>query len=120
MHHTSAREQWDALDRKYVESDAGCELYVNDQYHKYKMVDYKYIMEQAHEIHLLVGELVHFDCVWPDRFVVGGIIVKLPPPWKYFSTSLKNKKETMTVESQISTLDVEEKVRSKDVPDSVL
>jgi hypothetical protein len=39
MHHTSARELWDALDRKYVESDVGRELYVNDQYHKYKMVD---------------------------------------------------------------------------------
>jgi hypothetical protein len=31
MHHTSAHELWDALDRKYAESDAGCELYVNDQ-----------------------------------------------------------------------------------------
>jgi hypothetical protein len=39
MHHTSTRELWDALDHKYAESDAGCELYVNDQYHQYKMVD---------------------------------------------------------------------------------
>jgi hypothetical protein len=30
MHHTSARELWDALDRKYAKSDAGRELYVND------------------------------------------------------------------------------------------
>jgi hypothetical protein len=39
MHHTSARELWDALDRMYAESDAGCELYVNDQHHEYKMVN---------------------------------------------------------------------------------
>jgi hypothetical protein len=95
IHHTSAHELWDALDRKYAESDAGCELYVNDQYHKYKMVDDRSIMEQAHEIQLLVGELVHFDCVLPGRFMVGGIIAKLPQSWKYFSTSLKHK-ETMT------------------------
>jgi hypothetical protein len=116
MHHTSTRELWDALDRRYVESNAGCELYVNDQYHKYKMVDDRSIMEQAHKIQLLVGEFAHFDCVLPDRFVVGGIIAKLPPSWKYFSMSLKHKKETMTVESLIASLDVEEKARSKDVP----
>jgi hypothetical protein len=57
MHHTSTHELWDALDHKYAESDAGRELYVNDQYHKYKMVDDSSIMEQAHEIQLLVGNL---------------------------------------------------------------
>jgi hypothetical protein len=30
---------------KYVESDVGCELYVNDQYHEYKMVDDRSIVE---------------------------------------------------------------------------
>jgi hypothetical protein len=50
MHNTSANELWDVLDRKYVESDARRELYVNDQYHKYKMVNDRSIMEQAHEI----------------------------------------------------------------------
>jgi hypothetical protein len=50
MHHTSAHELWDALDHKYAEFDAGHELYVNDQYHEYKMVDDRSIMEQAHEI----------------------------------------------------------------------
>jgi hypothetical protein len=64
------------------------------------------------------GELAHFNCVLPDRFVVGGIIAKLPPSWKSFATTLKHKKEVMTVESLIATLDVEEKARSKDVPHS--
>jgi hypothetical protein len=118
MRHTSARELWHALDRKYAESDAGRELYVNDQCHEYKMVDDRSIMEQAHEIQLLVRELAHFDCVLPDKFMVGGIIAKLPPYWKYFSTSLKHK-ETMTVESLIASLDIEENARSKDVPHSV-
>jgi hypothetical protein len=119
MHHSSAHELWDALDRKYAESDVGHELYVNDQYHEYKMVDDRSIMEQAREMQLLVGELAHFDCILPDRFMVGGIITKLSPSWKYFSMSLKHKKETMTVESLIASLDVEEKARSKDMPRSV-
>jgi hypothetical protein len=45
MHHTLARELWDALDRKYVKSDAGRKLYVNDQYHEYRMVDDQSIVE---------------------------------------------------------------------------
>jgi hypothetical protein len=64
------------------------------------------------------GELAHFNCVLPDRFVVGGIIAKLLPSWRSFAMTLKHKKEVMTVESLIATLDVEEKARSKDVPRS--
>jgi hypothetical protein len=62
-----------------------------------------------------VGELAHFDCVLPDKFMVGGIIAKLPPSWKYFSTSLKHKKESMTIESLIVSLDVEEKAKLYDL-----
>jgi hypothetical protein len=82
------------------------------------MVDDRSVVEQAHEIHLLVGESAHFNCVLPNWFVVGGIIVKLPPSWRSFAMTLKHKKEVMTVESLIATLDVEEKSRSKDVPHS--
>jgi hypothetical protein len=45
MQHTSAHELWDALDCKYAKSDAGRELYVNDQYHEYKMIDDQSIVE---------------------------------------------------------------------------
>jgi hypothetical protein len=54
----------------------------------------------------------------PDKFVVGGIIAKLPSSWRNFAMSLKHKKVTMIVESLVTTLDVEEKARSKDVPRS--
>jgi hypothetical protein len=118
MEYTMVSELWEALNRKYVESDGGCELYVNDQYHEYRMVDDHSIVEKAHEIQLLIEELAHFICALPDRFVVGGIIAKLPPSWRSFATSLKHKREVMTIENLISTFDVEEKSRSKDVPRS--
>jgi hypothetical protein len=100
----------------YTESNDGRELCVNEQYHEYRMVDDRSIMEHAHEIQLLVGELAHFDRVFPKKFMVGGIIAKLPPTWRNFGTALKHKNEAMTIESLIATLDVEEKARSKDVP----
>jgi hypothetical protein len=42
------------------------------------MVDNRSVVEQAHEIQALAKELEQFPCVLPDRFMVGGIIVKLP------------------------------------------
>jgi hypothetical protein len=50
----------------------------------------------------------------PDKFVAGGIIAKLPPSWKDFATSLKHKRQEFNVEELISTLDVEERARTKD------
>jgi hypothetical protein len=76
---TSGKELWDALETKYGVSNAGSELYVMEQFCDYKMIDDRSVVEQAHEIQSLVKELEGFKCVLPDKFVVGGIIAKLPP-----------------------------------------
>ena len=41
---------WDTLEAKYGVSDAGSELYVMEQFHNYRMVYDRSIVEQAHEI----------------------------------------------------------------------
>ena len=50
------------------------------------------------------------------RFVAAGIIAKLPASWRDFATTLKHKREDISTENLIIALDVEEKVRAKDVP----
>jgi hypothetical protein len=117
MQHVVARDLWETLYRKYAESDVGRERYVNDQYREYMMVDDRSVVEQNHGIQLLVGELAHSNFVLPNKFVVGDNIAKLPPTWRSLTTALKHE-EAMTIESLIDTLDVEEKARSKDVPNS--
>ena len=52
-------------------------------------------------------------CYW-NKFVVGGIIAKLPPSWRNFATSLKHKRQEFSVSNLIGSLDVEEKARAKD------
>ncbi len=52
--------------------------------------------------------------MFPDKFVAGGIIAKLPPSWNNFATSLKHKRQEFSVADLIGTLDVEEKARPKD------
>jgi hypothetical protein len=50
----------------------------------------------------------------PDEFVSGGIIAKLPPSWRDFTTALKHKRVHMSISILIASLDVEEKARAKD------
>jgi hypothetical protein len=64
MHHEVAHDLWETLDQMYTESDAGREFYVNEQYHEYKMVNDRSVMEQAHEIQLLVTSLLIDTFCW--------------------------------------------------------
>jgi hypothetical protein len=111
---TSGKELWDVLETKYGISDTGSELYVMEQLCDYKMADDRSIVEQAHEIQSLAKELEGFKCVLPDKFVAGGIIVKLPPTWTDFATSLKHKRKEFSIADLIGSLDVEENAMAKD------
>ncbi|WVZ61407.1 hypothetical protein U9M48_011286, partial [Paspalum notatum var. saurae] len=114
MHLFTGKEMWDALEAKFGVSDAGCELYIMEQFHDYRMVEDRSVVEQAHEIHQLAKELEPFPCVLPDKFVDGCIISKLPRSWSDFATSLKHKRQEFAVVELIGSLDVEEKARAKD------
>nr|AAP03379.1 putative gag-pol polyprotein [Oryza sativa Japonica Group]AAT85294.1 Gag and Pol protein, putative [Oryza sativa Japonica Group]ABF98121.1 retrotransposon protein, putative, Ty1-copia subclass, expressed [Oryza sativa Japonica Group] len=111
---SSGKDMWGALEAKFGVSDAGSELYVMEQFYDYKMVDDRSIVEQAHEIQMLVKELENNNCELPDKFVVGGIIAKLPPSWSDFATSLKHKRQEFSVTDLIGSLGIEEKARAKD------
>ena len=84
-------------------------------FHDYSMIDDRSVVEQAHEIQTLAKELEIFGCVLPDKFVACCIIAKLPQAWIDFATSLKYKRQEFGITELIGSLDVEEKVRAKDV-----
>ena len=111
----TGRAVWEALEARYGLSDAGSELYIMEQFHDYKMVDNRPVVEQAHEIQGLVKELELYGCPLPDRFVAGCIIAKLPPSWTDFATTLKHKRQQFSIAELVGTLDVEDKARAKDV-----
>jgi hypothetical protein len=62
----------------------------------------------------MVKELRLLKIVVPDEFVLGGIIVKLPPSWRDFVTALKHKRVHMSISDFITSLNAEEKARAKD------
>ena len=47
---STGKEMWDALEAKYGASDATSELYVMEQFHDYRMVEDRSVVEQAHDI----------------------------------------------------------------------
>jgi hypothetical protein len=91
----TGKDIWEAREAQYGASDAGGELYVMEQFLDYRMVEDRFVVEHAHEVHALAKELENYSqeapCVLPDKFVVGAIITKLPHSWKDFATSLKHK-----------------------------
>jgi hypothetical protein len=109
----SGKELWDVLETKYGVSNVGNELYVMEQFCDYKTVNDRSIVEQAHKIQSLAKELEGFKCELPDNFVVGCIIVKLPPTWMDFATSPKHKRKEFNIADHIGSLDVKEKARVK-------
>jgi hypothetical protein len=104
---------WDKLNTEYGGSDAGTELYIIEQYHDYQMVDGKSVVTHAHEMQCMEKELTLLKIVVTNEFVVGGIIVKLPPSWRDFTTALKHKRVHMSISDMIASLDVEEKAWAK-------
>ena len=48
------------------------------------------------------------------KFVAECIIAKLPPSWRNFATTLKHKRQEISVENLIASFDVEEKAQTKD------
>jgi hypothetical protein len=50
LRNKTGKKLWDALNNNYEDSYASTELYIIEQYHDYKMVDRKGVVEQTHEI----------------------------------------------------------------------
>ena len=114
MHIKDGKELWEALNAKFGVADADSELYIMERFHDYRMVNNRFVVEQAHEIQCFAKELEILKCILPDKFVAGCIIAKLPSSWRNFATTLKHKRQEISVENLIASLDVEEKARAKD------
>jgi hypothetical protein len=114
LHNKTGKELWDAFNNNYSGSDADIKLYIIELYHNYNMVDGKGMVEQTHQLQCMLKELELLKIVVLDEFVVGGIIVKLPPSWRDFVTTLKHKRTHMSLLDLIASLYGEEKARAKD------
>ncbi|XP_056159112.1 uncharacterized protein LOC130134993 [Syzygium oleosum] len=104
----TAKELWEALDRKYKTEDAGAKKFVVGRFLDYKMVDFKTVISQVQEIQVILHEIQAEGMNLSETFQVAAIIEKLPPGWKDFKNYLKHKRKEMNLEELIVRLRIEE------------
>ncbi|KAF5775122.1 putative RNA-directed DNA polymerase [Helianthus annuus] len=110
----SARELWKALEDKYKAHEEGTNKYLIAKYLDFQMVDDKSILEQVHELQVLVNKLTALSIPLPEIFQVGVIIAKLPPGWKDFSKRMMHKSEDYSLDELLKHLRIEEETRNRD------
>ncbi|KAJ9561599.1 hypothetical protein OSB04_006759 [Centaurea solstitialis] len=108
------RELWKALEQKYKTHEEGTNKYLVFKYLEFQMVDDKPIMEQVHELQVLVNKLNVLSIPIVELFQVGAIIAKLPPSWKDFSKCMMHKSEDFSLDDLMKHLRIEEETRIRD------
>ncbi|XP_023746718.1 uncharacterized protein LOC111894857 [Lactuca sativa] len=108
------RELWNALELKYKAHEEGTNKYLVSKYLEFQMVDDKSIMEQVHELQVMVNKLNALSISIPKLFQVGAIIAKLPPSWKDFSKRMMHKSEDYSLDDLMKHLCIEEETRIRD------
>ena len=75
----SPKEIWNALEAKYKTEKVGTNKFIIQKYFDYKMLDNVSVLDQVHELQILVNKFCDLSINIPKSFQVGAIIAKLPP-----------------------------------------
>ena len=84
----SSKDIWNALEAKYKTEKIGRNKFIIQKYFDYKMLDNVLVLDQMHELQILVNKLRDLSFNIPESFQVGAIIAKLPPSWNNFRKKL--------------------------------
>ena len=76
---SSPKEIWKALETKYKTEKQGTDKFIIQKYFDFKILDNISVLDQMHELQILVHKLNDLYIKIPELFQVGAIIAKLPP-----------------------------------------
>nr|GFA63947.1 copia-like retrotransposon [Tanacetum cinerariifolium] len=76
---TDPQKLWSSLEFKYKQQEEGTNRYLISKFFDFQMVDEKPILEQVHELHILVNKLNVLSIPIPEMLQVGAVVLKLPP-----------------------------------------
>ena len=110
----SPLEIWKSLEEKYNNERQGTDKFIMLKYFEFSMVDDVPIMDQVHELQILVSRLRDLQVVIPETLQVGAIISKLPSTWNDYRKKLLHLGEDFTVEKLLRHLRIEEETRKCD------
>ena len=110
----SPKEIWDALEAKYKTEKIGTDKFLTLQYFEFEMKDNISVMDQMHDLQVLVGKLADLKVLIPESIQVGAIIAKLPPSWNNYRKKLLHMTEELTLEKIGKHIRIEEENRIRD------
>ncbi|XP_024042241.1 uncharacterized protein LOC127899364 [Citrus sinensis] len=114
---TSPVDIWNALEYKYKTEKEGTDKFLVSKYFDFIMVDTKSILDQIHELQIIVAKLRELKVEISKSFQVGAIIAKLPQSWNDYKKKLLHSKENITLEELQKHLVIEEETRSRESKD---
>ena len=112
---TSPREIWTTLETKYKNEKKGTDKFLALRYFEFVMTDNMPIMDQVHELQILVSKLAELEIKIPDSLQVGAILSKLPPTWNEYRKKILLSPENFTIEKFFTHLQIEAENRARDV-----
>jgi hypothetical protein len=110
----SPREIWEALEFKYKTEKQGTDKFLIMKFFEFTMVDNISVMDQVHELQVLVNKLRDLKVEVSEPMQVGAIIAKLPPNWNDYRKKLIHTTEDFTIEQIQKHLRIEEETRIRD------
>ena len=110
----SPKEIWNALEYKYKAEKEGTDKFLILKYFEFTMVDTKPILDQIHELQILVTKLRELKVEISESFQVGAIITKLPSSWNDYRKKLLHRRDDISLEELQKHLRIEEETRSRD------
>ena len=72
-------ESWTTLEYKYKAEKEGTDKFLTLKYFEFTMVETKPVLDQIHELQIMVTKLRELKVEISKSFQVGAIITKLPP-----------------------------------------
>lgn len=114
----SAVEIWKALEFKFKAEEEGTKKFLISKYFDFKMLDTKPILQQVHELQVLVNKIKAVKIDIPEAFQVGAIIAKLPPSWNGYRKKLLHNSEDFSLEKIQKHLRIEEESKVRDKAES--
>ena len=96
---------------KYKNEKKGIDKYLAMNYFDFKLSDNQPVMDQIHQLQILVSRLRDLDTVVPDSLQIGAILSKLPPSWNEYRKRVLHSPQSFTIEEFQTHLQIESENR---------
>ncbi|KAJ6805867.1 uncharacterized protein M6B38_178265 [Iris pallida] len=113
------KEIWDSLGKLYEDDENKSKIFIVEKYHKWLSEDEMTMLPQVKEFLKLRQKIDDEKMSLVDKFVVGGIVSKLPAGGSNFYARKHQKKLDISLEDLLQEIHIEDEMRSQQKMDSL-